>query len=115
MTRCDQYPAGVPCFVDTLTADPAAAMRFYAGIFGWEFAGPRPMPGDPLGRYFVARVQGDDVAGVGSAPAVQAPPGGWNTTSPSTASRSPSSGLGPAADASCWRRPMRRPRAGWRW
>ena len=81
MSRRDTYPAGVPCFVDTLTADVEAAKGFYGGIFGWEFAGPGPMPGDPPGRYFVARVQGDDVAGVGSLPAPSdgpVPPA-WNT------------------------------------
>ena len=66
MSRRDEYPAGVPCFVDTLTADLEAAKGFYGGIFGWNFAGPGPMPGDPPGEYFVARVDGDDVAGVGT-------------------------------------------------
>jgi len=81
MSRRDTYPAGVPCFVDTLTADLDAAKGFYGGIFGWEFAGPGPMPGDPPGEYFVARVQGDDVAGVGSLPAQSdsSMPAAWNT------------------------------------
>ena len=69
MSRRDDYPAGVPCFVDTLTADVPAAKDFYGGIFGWQFAGPGPMPGDPPGEYFIARVDGDDVAGVGTLPA----------------------------------------------
>jgi predicted enzyme related to lactoylglutathione lyase len=81
MSRRDDYPAGVPCFVDTLTPDLDAAKDFYGGIFGWEFAGPGRMPGDPPGEYFVARVHGDDVAGVGSLPAQSdAPvPPAWNT------------------------------------
>jgi predicted enzyme related to lactoylglutathione lyase len=81
MSQRDAYPAGVPCFVDTLTADIEAAKAFYGGIFGWEFAGPGPMPGDPPGEYFVARVQGDDVAGVGTVPAGSGDnvPAGWNT------------------------------------
>ncbi len=81
MSRRDDYPAGVPCFVDTLTADVQAAKDFYGEIFGWEFAGPGAMPGDPPGEYFVARVDGDDVAGVGTRPAQsadEAPPA-WNT------------------------------------
>ena len=36
MSRRDDYPAGVPCFVDTLTTDVEAAKGFYGGIFGWE-------------------------------------------------------------------------------
>ena len=81
MSRRDDYPAGVPCFVDTLTADLDAAMDFYGGIFGWEFAGPGPMPGDPPGDYYVARLHGDDVAGIGTLPASGAAPAApaWNT------------------------------------
>ena len=81
MSRRDDYPAGVPCFVDTLTADVEAAKAFYGGIFGWEFAGPGPMPGDPPGDYYVAQVDGDDVAGVGARPAQSGDgvPAAWNT------------------------------------
>jgi predicted enzyme related to lactoylglutathione lyase len=81
MSRRETYPAGVPCFVDTLTADVDAAKSFYGGIFGWDFGGPGPMPGDPPGEYYVARVDGDDVAGVGTAPAGSSDtiPPVWNT------------------------------------
>lgn len=79
MSRRDEYPTGVPCFVDMLTSDVDAALGFYGELFGWEFAGPGPMPGDPPGGYWVARVHGDDVAGVGAAPAGGAPPPAWNT------------------------------------
>jgi hypothetical protein len=66
--------------VDTLTTDLDSALGFYRGIFGWEFSGPGPMPGDPPDGYYVARLQGDDVAGVGSAPSDAAPAGpAWNT------------------------------------
>jgi len=61
----------VPCWVDNLVGDVDAAVRFYGELLGWEFDGPGP------GNYYVARVRGRDVAGVGSAP-----PGvsaGWNT------------------------------------
>ena len=34
-TRAD-YPAGVPCWVDTSQPDPAGAARFYSGLFGWQ-------------------------------------------------------------------------------
>jgi uncharacterized protein len=48
-----------------------AARRFYGELLGWEFDGPGP------GNYFVAKVRGRDVAGVGEAPSgVSA---GWNT------------------------------------
>jgi predicted enzyme related to lactoylglutathione lyase len=68
MSERDQYPAGVPCWVETLQPDVHAAMDFYGPLFGWEFAGPGLMPGDPPGQYFVARLRGRDVAGIGSSP-----------------------------------------------
>jgi uncharacterized protein len=80
MSRRDHYPPGVPCFVDTLTPDVEAAKRFYTGIFGWDPVGPGPMPGDGGGEYFVAQLEGHDVAGIGSMPpgaAASAP--AWNT------------------------------------
>jgi hypothetical protein len=76
MSERDQYPAGVPCWVDTLVPDPDAALHFYGGIFDWEFSAPGPI-GDGLG-YHVARVRGADVAGVGAQPD-PATPSGWNT------------------------------------
>ena len=78
MTRFSSYPAGVPCFVDAFSPDLDAARRFYTGIFGWEFTGPGPMPGDPPGEYHVARMRGADVAGLGSMPSPQTPVA-WNT------------------------------------
>jgi predicted enzyme related to lactoylglutathione lyase len=66
MSERDQYPAGVPCWVETLQADPQAAMEFYASLFGWEFAGPGEMPGEPSDGYYVAKLRGRDVAGIGS-------------------------------------------------
>jgi predicted enzyme related to lactoylglutathione lyase len=78
MTRFSSYPAGVPCFVDAFSPDPDAARRFYEAIFGWEFTGPGPMPGDPPGEYYVARVRDAEVAGLGSMPSPQTPIA-WNT------------------------------------
>jgi uncharacterized protein len=60
----DGYPAGVPCWVDTGQPDPDAAVRFYSGLFGWEFEDR--MPADSPERYFMARLRGRDVAAVGS-------------------------------------------------
>lgn len=71
MSERDSYPPGVPCWVDNLVEDLEPVMRFYRELLGWEFDGPGP------GDYYVAKVRGRDVAGVG-----QAPPGvgpGWNT------------------------------------
>lgn len=67
MSERDGFPSGVPCWVECLTADPAATGRFYAAVFGWDIAGPGPMPGrDPA--YYVARLRGRDVAGLAPLP-----------------------------------------------
>ena len=80
MSERDDYEPGVPCWIDTLQPDPEAAMSFYAALFGWEVAGPGAMPGDPPGRYFVARLRGRDNGGIGSQPAGDpSPPPAWNT------------------------------------
>jgi predicted enzyme related to lactoylglutathione lyase len=71
MLERDGYPAGVPCWVDTGQPDPEAAVRFYSGLFGWEFVDRTP-PGSPR-KYFVAQLRGRDVAAVGSQ-SDQAPP-----------------------------------------
>jgi predicted enzyme related to lactoylglutathione lyase len=68
MSERDRYPAGVPCWVETLQPDLQAALNFYGPLFGWEFAGLGSMPGDQPGQYIVARVRGRDVAGIGSLP-----------------------------------------------
>jgi predicted enzyme related to lactoylglutathione lyase len=74
MSQRDQYEHGVPCWVDTVQPDLDAALAFYGGVFGWELVGPGDMPGDPPGRYFVGRLRGRDVAGVGSLPPSDQPP-----------------------------------------
>jgi uncharacterized protein len=53
----ETYPAGVPCWIETLQPDVDAALDFYGSLFGWEFEGPGPD--------HVALVDGREVAGIG--------------------------------------------------
>jgi predicted enzyme related to lactoylglutathione lyase len=69
MSSRDEYPHGVPCWVDIAADDPETAIGFYRELFGWEFNGPGAMPGDPPGSYYVARKDGRDIAGLSSKPA----------------------------------------------
>jgi predicted enzyme related to lactoylglutathione lyase len=71
------YPPGVPCWVETLHPQLRAALAFYHALFGWEASAPGAMPQG--GEYYVARLHGDDVAGIATLP-----PGGiaepaWTT------------------------------------
>jgi predicted enzyme related to lactoylglutathione lyase len=80
MSERDGYEHGVPCWVDTLQPNPKAAMSFYGDLFGWEFEGTGEMPGVPGGEYYVARVRGRDIAGIGTQPPENASPvAPWNT------------------------------------
>jgi len=72
----DGYPPGVPCWVDIAPPDPEAALAFYGGLFGWEFEDR--MPPDAPGHYFVAGLDGLDVAAVGSAPDGPPTTPAWN-------------------------------------
>jgi len=75
MSERDDYPAGVPCWVEGLHRDPDAAREFYGALMGWEFEGSG---GEP--EYFVARLRGLDVAGLAPMPeAVTDVDGGWMT------------------------------------
>jgi len=76
----ETYPAGVPCWVETLQPDVQAALDFYGALFGWQFDGPGRMPGAAEGDYFVARLGGRAVAGIGSlADRPGAPEPAWTT------------------------------------
>ena len=77
MPERDGYIPGVPCWVDTAQPDPEAATEFYGGLFGWEFE--QMMPPDQEGQYFIGRIRGGDVAGVGSIPEGMPPMAMWNT------------------------------------
>jgi predicted enzyme related to lactoylglutathione lyase len=74
----DGYIPGVPCWVDTSQPDPDAAAAFYGGLFGWEFEDMMP-PGS-AGKYLVARLNGGEVAAVGSVPQGAPPIAMWNTS-----------------------------------
>ena len=77
MPERDGYIPGVPCWIDTSQPDPEAALPFYSGLFGWEFEDV--MPPDAEGKYFIGRIRGGDVAGVGSLPQGAPPMAMWNT------------------------------------
>ena len=77
MQERNEYPPGVPCWIDSGQPDPPAAAEFYGGLFGWELEDM--MPGDVPGHYFVARVQGKAVAAVGSIPQDVPQIAAWNT------------------------------------
>ena len=73
MSERDTYPHGVPCWVEALVPDPRGRDRLLCEVFGWEFDGPGKMPDEPPSEYFVARMRGRDVAGIGSRPTARRP------------------------------------------
>ena len=75
MTKRKDYPAGVPCFVDSGRVDSAAARDFYSGLFGWDFQNVSPDEDRP---YHMANLGKDVVAGIGTQPEQDWDPV-WNT------------------------------------
>ena len=73
----ETYPAGVPCWVDTVHDDPAAAAAFYREVFGWDMQDA--LPPDAGAHYFMARFDGRLVAAVGSRPDALPAGAAWNT------------------------------------
>ena len=71
----DGYPEGVPCWVDSGRVSATAAKNFYGGLFGWEFENRSPEGFPP---YFVAQIEGRDVAALGEQEQKLDPPV-WNT------------------------------------
>jgi uncharacterized protein len=77
MPERDGYIAGVPCWIDTTQPDPEGAAAFYRDLFGWDVEDAMP-PGSEA-RYFIGRIRGGDVAGIGSIGAGAPPVAAWNT------------------------------------
>ncbi|GGE90417.1 VOC family protein [Mycetocola zhadangensis] len=73
MTVSRTYPHGVSCWVDTDQPDTAAARGFYGRLFGWTFTSV--MAEDAPAQYFIAQLDGQDVAAIGSESGSPA----WNT------------------------------------
>jgi predicted enzyme related to lactoylglutathione lyase len=67
----------VPCWIDTTQPDPDTGAAFYADLFGWELEDRMP-PGAP-GKYYVARIRGEDVGAVSSQPEGAPEAAVWNT------------------------------------
>src|SRR5215213_1100739 len=76
MSEHEEFQAGVPCWVDTLQPDPTSAVGFYAELFGWEVE--NRTASDSPRKYFVCKLRGRAVAGVGSRPS-EGVPSNWNT------------------------------------
>src|SRR6266513_2258090 len=77
MSTREDYPAGVPCWVDTNQPDPADAARFYSGLFGCQTEDT--MPPDAGAHYYMARIDGRDAAAISSQPPGAPPQAVWNT------------------------------------
>ena len=75
MSKRDGYIPGVPCWADTSQPDPEAAANFYGELFGWQLE--NVMPADAPGQYYMARLDGGDVAAIGSNQDGQ--PAAWST------------------------------------
>src|SRR5260370_18788299 len=77
MSTREDYPAGVPCWVDTSRPDPVDAARVCSGLFGGQLEDA--MPPDAGAHYYMARIDGRDAAAISSQPPGAPPQAVWNT------------------------------------
>lgn len=77
MSTRQDYPAGVPCWVDSVQPDPVGAAAFYSALFGWEVEDT--MPPEAGAHYFMARIGGRDAAAISSGPPGTPAQAMWNT------------------------------------
>src|SRR5215213_9993806 len=75
MSERNGYIPGVPCWIDVSAPNAQAEAQFYSDLFGWEIENAMPEGSD--GDYFIGRIRGGDVAGVGSA--ADGTPTMWNS------------------------------------
>lgn len=68
MGRRSGYAPGVFSWIELATTEPVGAKRFYGEVFGWELQ-DNEVPGE--GIYTMARLEGDDVAGIMQQPEQQ--------------------------------------------
>ena len=67
MAKFESYQQGTPSWIEYSSADQQASKDFYAALFGWDYD-VNPMndeQGNEVGTYATAKVQGDEVAGLG--------------------------------------------------
>jgi uncharacterized protein len=75
MPERDSYEPGTPSWTDLTIPDLDAALRFYGGLFGWEFEDA----GAEAGHYHQALKRGKRVAGIGPNQPGAPPTAFWTT------------------------------------
>jgi uncharacterized protein len=75
MAELTSYAPGTPSWVDLTTPDLQDALRFYGGLFGWDFEDA----GEQAGHYHQALLRGKRVAGIGPNPPESPPMAFWST------------------------------------
>ena len=76
MSTRTEYAPGTPSWADNASSDPSAAASFYSQLFGWQTE--NSMPAESPGEYHMARLDGKNVAALGSQP-MEGMPAVWNT------------------------------------
>jgi len=70
MAQAATSTLGRPAWVDLASSDPAASRSFYGSLFGWQV---EVNPDPQYGGYALAKVAGQDVAGIGPKMMAEAP------------------------------------------
>ena len=70
MTDTTNAPIDRPAWVELTTTDVAASSEFYRSLLGWDV---EVSPDPQYGGYAIARIGGEDVAGIGPKQSPEAP------------------------------------------
>ena len=77
MAEFTEHPPGNPSWVDLMSNDLDGAKTFYSNLFGWDLTDEYDDDGNRI--YVTARLDGKQVAGLGSVPPGMEMPSVWNT------------------------------------
>jgi predicted enzyme related to lactoylglutathione lyase len=73
-THTQTKPAGTPTWFDLMTPDVAKARDFYEALFGWQYV----VNGPEMGYYSLAKLKGQNVAGIGQIQPGSNMPSAWS-------------------------------------
>lgn len=78
MPTFESYEPGWPCWIDLMSPDVEASVRFYTSVFGWDAENQFDDDGNRV--YTMFQLGGHDVAGLGGQPpGMGGMPAMWNT------------------------------------
>ncbi|HEY3529863.1 MAG TPA: VOC family protein [Nocardioides sp.] len=75
MATFEHYEQGTPSWIELMTPDQSAALKFYGELFGWSYDDHDL---GEMGHYYIPTMDGDEIGGVsGQMPGMEGHPAVW--------------------------------------